>query len=360
MLWYVRAEIGDEPGALARLAGTVAELSGNILELRVHTGLGAAVDELVIDVPDAVGIAELTDCVRGSGAARVFVRRADTHELVDATTRALDLSDALIRGSEDITDALVALLRADDAGWTPDESGPPPADDVMRLRGITAGHLWVRRPGLAFTGAEYARARALVRVARTMVGFDERRTESTVLTDGRSVLLREAGCGDVAGVVELHERCSAATQRARYLGAVPTRARMHYLLTRATGHAMVATDDRHRVVAMANLLVEGPEAELAVLVEDRWQRGGLGTVLARRMLRVAARRGCQVVHAHGAPDNRAFDGLVRRLGCALRDGTDAGIRTVTLSVGGQGDEPAAERFWDDPDPHLELELAEWP
>jgi GNAT superfamily N-acetyltransferase len=358
MLWYVRAEIGDEPGTLARLAGTVAELAGNILELRVHTGLGAAVDELVIDVPDSVGIAELTDCVRGSGATRVYVRRADTHELVDATTRALDLADGLIRGNEDITDALVALLRADDAGWSADESGPAATDDVMRLRGITSGHLWVRRPGLAFTGAEYARARALVRVARTMVGFDERRTESVALTDGRSVVLREAGCGDVASVVELHERCSAATQRARYLGAVPTRSRMHYLLTQARGHAMVATDDRHRVVAMANLLVEGAEAELAVLVEDRWQRGGLGTVLARRMLRVAGRRGCDVVHAHGAPDNRAFGGLVRRLGAALRDVTDAGVRTVTLPVAGHGEEPG--RFWDDPDPALELDLAEWP
>jgi GNAT superfamily N-acetyltransferase len=360
MLWYVRAEIGDEPGTLARLAGTVAELAGNILELRVHTGLGAAVDELVIDVPDAVGIAQLTDCVRGSGASRVYVRRADTHELVDATTRALDLADGLIRGSEDVTAALVAMLRADDAGWTADESGPAEAEDVMRLRGITSGHLWVRRTGLAFTGAEYARARALVRVARTMVGFDSRRTESAALTDGRSVQLREAGCGDVAAVVEMHERCSAATQQARYLGAAPTRSRMHYLLTRAPGHAMVATDDRHRVVAVANLLVEGPEAELALLVEDRWQGSGLGTVLARRMLRVAGRRGCHVVHAHGAPDNRAFGGLVRRLGCTLRDLTDAGIRTVTLSVAGHDETPAADRFWDDPDPHLELDLAEWP
>lgn len=358
MLWYVRAEIGDEPGTLARLAGTVAELAGNILELRVHSGVGAAIDELVIDVPDAVGIAGLTDCVRRSGAARVYVRRADTHELVDATTRALDLADGLIRGGEDITDALVALLRADDAGWTADESGPAASHDVMRLRGITSGHLWVRRSGLAFTGAEYARARALVRVARTMVGFDERRTESAALTDGRTVVLREAGCGDVAAVVELHERCSAATQRARYLGAVPSRGRLHHLLVRAGGHAMVATDDRHRVVAMANLVVEGPEAELAVLVEDRWQRNGLGTVLARRMLRVAARRGCHVVHAHGAPGSPAFDGLVRRLGGALRDTVDAGIRSVTLPVAGHTDEP--ERFWDDPDPQLELDLAVWP
>ena len=54
---------------------------------------------------------------------------------------------------------------------------------------------------------------------------------------------------------------------------------------------------------MANLVGEGDLAEVALLVEDAWQRRGLGTALLRRLSALAARVGYAALVAYTSADN---------------------------------------------------------
>ncbi len=55
------------------------------------------------------------------------------------------------------------------------------------------------------------------------------------------------------------------------------------------------------------------QAEIAMTVEDAWQRRGLGKRLAVRLASLASDRGYDTFVATMLPDNRAALGLVRRL-----------------------------------------------
>jgi ribosomal protein S18 acetylase RimI-like enzyme len=54
-------------------------------------------------------------------------------------------------------------------------------------------------------------------------------------------------------------------------------------------------------------------AEIAITVEDAWQRQGIGEQLARELAELARRRGYEVFVARIMPSNRAALGLVRKV-----------------------------------------------
>jgi len=70
-------------------------------------------------------------------------------------------------------------------------------------------------------------------------------------------------------------------------------------------------------------------AEVAVLVEDAWQRAGVGRQLLAALTDLAARRGVRTVTATVQPDNRPVLGLVRRLLPGSTVTPDADVLTVT-------------------------------
>ncbi|WP_238424350.1 GNAT family N-acetyltransferase [Micromonospora parastrephiae] len=98
---------------------------------------------------------------------------------------------------------------------------------------------------------------------------------------------------------------------------------------------MVATTSdgaAESVVAMANLLGEGDEAEVALLVRDDWQRRGLGSALLRRLARHADQAGYAALLLHVQAENTPMLRTVRRLdrpGSADRDGA---LLTLTLPL----------------------------
>ena len=85
---------------------------------------------------------------------------------------------------------------------------------------------------------------------------------------------------------------------------------------------------------MATLIAEGDLGEVAVLVEDRWQRRGIGTALLRRLLGYAERARFAALVAHTAADNVAMLRTLRRLGAATTD-RDGSMVSVTLPVPGR-------------------------
>ncbi|MET7749391.1 GNAT family N-acetyltransferase [Micromonospora sp. NPDC005367] len=102
---------------------------------------------------------------------------------------------------------------------------------------------------------------------------------------------------------------------------------------------MTADGTAESVVAVANLLGEGDEAEVALLVRDDWQRRGLGSALLRRLVRHADRAGYAALVLHVQADDTAMLRTVDRLNSAVRTEVDGGILTLTLPL------TAPVRWW---------------
>jgi GNAT superfamily N-acetyltransferase len=74
------------------------------------------------------------------------------------------------------------------------------------------------------------------------------------------------------------------------------------------------------------------EAEIALTVDDAWQRRGVGTSLARRLMALAAQRGFNRFVANILPENRAALGLVRELGPDVSVRWDSGAYVATIPL----------------------------
>ncbi|MGX6605819.1 GNAT family N-acetyltransferase [Micromonosporaceae bacterium Da 78-11] len=345
-LWRIRATVDDRPGYLSVLTASLALRSVNILAVQVHTTEAGAVDDFLVDTPDAMTEADLLAAVARGRGRDTFVARAEAQGLADPPTRALALAGRLIRDPDSLGEALVALLDATEVRWRPEPLTGRAGFDAerMTLDDPAGGSYEVLRGRPTFTPAEYARAQALVELSSAVLRHHQEHA-TLLLPDGAELIIRVAGIDDLEDVQRMHERSSAATRQRRYLGGSgPSEARLRRLIEPAGGLTLLAESADGRVVAMANLLAEGDLAEIALLVEDSWQQRGIGTALLRRLLAHAERGRFAAVVAHTAADNVAMLRTLRRLGTgpADRDGT---LATVTLPLPGHrpvGDEtPAA-------------------
>jgi GNAT superfamily N-acetyltransferase len=346
-LWRIRATVDDRPGYLSVLTASLALRSVNILAVQVHTTEAGAVDDFLIDAPDAMSEADLLAAIARGRGRDAFVARAEAQGLADQPTRALALAGRLVHDPEGLGESLAALLDADEVRWRPDHPrGHGFSESRMTLADPAGGSYLVIRPAPAFTPAEFARAQALVEVGGALL---RRQAEQVtlLLRDGAELLVRPATADDAEGVRGLHARSSAASRQRRYLsgaGRAPADARLRRLLEPAGGITLLAVHHEPRtgeeqVVAMANLIAEGDLAEAALLVEDAWQRRGLGTALLRRLLGRAGRSGFAAVVAHTAADNVAMLRTLRRIGTGVTD-RDGALVSVTVPVGQP--EPATE------------------
>jgi GNAT superfamily N-acetyltransferase len=343
-LWRIRATVDDRPGYLSVLTASLALKSVNILAVQVHTTEGGAVDDFLVDAPDTMTELDLLAAVAKGRGRDAFVTRAEAQGLADQPTRALAMAGRLVHEPEVLGEALVTLLDATDVRWRPYPAFDQPGvhGGRMTLADPAGGSYEVLRALPAFTPAEYARARALVELAAAITRH-QRENVTVMLPDGAEVTLRPAGTDDLAAVRELHDHCSVATLRRRYLGGGrPAEARLRRLLEPVGGVTLLAVAPGGRVVAMASLLAEGELGEIAVLVEDSWQRRGLGTALLRRLRGHAERAGFAALVAHTGADNVAMLRTLHRLGAGPLE-RDGALVSVTLPAAVQpvGDETPA-------------------
>ena len=335
-LWRIRATVDDRPAYLSVLTASLALGSVNSLAVQVHTTEAGAVDDFLVDALDSMAEAELLAAVTKGRGRDAFVTRAEAQGLVDQPTRALALAARLVHEPDTLGEALVALLDATEVRWRPEPPTGRPGYDAerMTLADPAGGSFEVLRRRPAFTPAEYARAQSLVEVSGAVLRRDDEQT-TLLLPDGAELVVRQATPDDLDGVRRLHERSSAATLQRRYFaGGGPNAARLARLLEPAGGGRTLLAVAGDRVVAMANLLAEGDLGEIAMLVEDDWQRRGVGTALLRRLFAYAGRARFAALVAHTSADNVAMLRTLRRLGAgaADRDGT---MVSVTLPVPGQ-------------------------
>ncbi|MGW3605340.1 GNAT family N-acetyltransferase [Micromonospora sp. NPDC005161] len=330
-LWRIRATVDDRPGYLSVLTASLALRGVNILTVQVQPTEHGAVDDFLVDAPDALDEAELLAAVERGRGRDCWVARSEARGLADQPTRVLGLANRLVRDPDATGEALSTLLGADSVSWRPASTGVDRGiiGTRMLLADPAGGSFALRRAAPAFTPAEYARAQALVELAATVARRAAEQV-TVVLPDGAELAVRPACAHDLPGVLELHEGCSPRTRQRRYLSgaALPQQARLRRLLEPSRGLTLLATathdDDAESVVAMANLLGEGDEAEVALLVRDDWQWRGLGSVLLRRLARHADQAGYAALVLHVQAENTPMLRTLRRLNrpsSTERDGT---------------------------------------
>jgi GNAT superfamily N-acetyltransferase len=143
-------------------------------------------------------------------------------------------------------------------------------------------------------------------------------------------------------------RCTAETRYRRFHGPVKTLPEryladalsgtpFHYALVACPAPDLAAPDGGSQdggVVALASCrTVDEGAAELGLLIEDAWQRHGLGTRLLRDLVGYAAGAGLRVLEAQLLAEQAWIAGLLRPYGsCRLRS-TWSGVLNVTVRLG---------------------------
>jgi hypothetical protein len=166
-LWRIRATVDDRPGFLSVLTASLALRKVNILSVQVHTTEAGAVDDFLVEAPDDLTVADLTEAVRRGRGRDPWVAQADVRGLIDEPTRVLALAGKVVDETATLEEALASLLGDCDISWRADTSTGAQGYTAtgMQLQDPAGGTLYVHRPAPTFTPAEYARAQALVGLA---------------------------------------------------------------------------------------------------------------------------------------------------------------------------------------------------
>jgi GNAT superfamily N-acetyltransferase len=147
MLWRVRTNLPDRPGALALLAERCGLADINILGLQIFPGVVAVTDELVLRAPEEWTPERLVRLVEEAGGTAVSVLRASEAALTDQPTRYVQAARELVARPESFPDVVGRLFDATGEG------------DLMEL---AVGGVQVQlRRATAFTATEHARGAAM-------------------------------------------------------------------------------------------------------------------------------------------------------------------------------------------------------
>ncbi|WKX73894.1 GNAT family N-acetyltransferase [Streptomyces sp. XD-27] len=350
-LWRMRTTVRDEPGSLATLCGAFAQARVDILTLQTHPLAEGTVDEFLLRVPASLQPAELTRTVADAGGSETWLERADPHDLVDAPTRVLNLATRTALDAAELPLALRQLLgrctirsrpakslAGSGLAGSPAGDGTPPVEGVleetvMRLRDPSGGVISIERPYLPFTPTEFARARALVELDARLGPRIPHRSDVLTLPEGNEITVRRAGTGDLAEARAMHERCSADTLAQRYHGPVADADRyLDHLLSPRFGRTLAARAGSGRLVALGHLLWDGDETEIALLVEDEWQRRGVGSELLRRLVELAREARCESVYVVTRSANTGMVAAMRGLGLPLDYQIEEGTLVITARL----------------------------
>jgi hypothetical protein len=167
-LWRIRTTVRDSPGELAGLAAVLGRRGVNILGVQLYPLGDGVADEFVVEAPPFLGAGELEKAVRSGHGTHPEITRAHVRDLADLPTRALRLAGRVVVSPDALPDALNELCGPCSVVTMPALPGRAPELDGTTLR-LPDGHgrvLVLARPMSPFTPAEYARARALVELAR--------------------------------------------------------------------------------------------------------------------------------------------------------------------------------------------------
>jgi acetyltransferase len=167
------------------------------------------------------------------------------------------------------------------------------------------------------------------------------------LKDGTPVTVRPIRPEDEPSMVRFHESLSEQSVYMRYFHAMHvTQRTAHERLTRICfidydrEMALVA-EERDPETGEREILGVGrlsrdhavpDEAEFSVLVSDRYQRQGLGTILLDKLLKVGRREGISRITADILPNNRPMQRVSTSAGFQLRHDPEEGVVKADLDL----------------------------
>jgi GNAT superfamily N-acetyltransferase len=330
VLWRVRTTLSDRPGSLATLARHCGEQRVNILALQIFPGLSGVTDELVLRAPSGWGVPDVARLVEGAGGSQVTVGECSEHALVDAPIQYLHALSQLRHDPTKLRELLARLLDAhagpgDDLRAVQDELRVDVGAEVVELRRTAS-----------FTATEHARAVAFAEVAAELVGRgqdDAGHVDSPSPGASSPPVVRVATLEDTDALMRMHVRCSADTIYRRYatpLARIDDRFARRLLL--AGGGALVAAVGTEVVGVASMSTCEDDVAEVTVLVEDGWQRRGIGGRLLASAARLARAHGAREVVLRSHTHNPALMALAFASGLRARIRLEGDTVVVTVGV----------------------------
>ncbi|MET7369229.1 GNAT family N-acetyltransferase [Streptomyces sp. NPDC005566] len=354
VLWRMRTTVRDTPGTLAALCIALARHRIDILTLQTHPLAEGTVDEFLLRAPAALPAQQLTREISAAGGSATWIERADAHDLVDAPTRVLGLATRTALDAAELPLALRQLLgrctihslpALSITGRPTGESAPVEGvleETVMRLRDPSGGVITVERPYLPFTPTEFARARALVELDARLGPRVPRSEHVLTLPEGNEITVRRADRSDLPAARAMHDRCSDHTLGLRYHGPVRDADRyLDHLLSPRFGRTLTVQTASGRLVALGHLLWDGDETEVALMVEDDWQRRGIGSELLGRLVDMAVEAGCESVYAVTQAHNTGMVAAMRALSLPLDYQIEEGTLVITARLGAAPGLPTA-------------------
>jgi acetyltransferase len=158
------------------------------------------------------------------------------------------------------------------------------------------------------------------------------------LPDQRRLRVRPLRPSEEGTIRELDAHLSARTRYLRFLSHLPAIPdSVLRLLTRVDYRrclSLVAEYDvngRREVVALGSFsALEDGAAELGLVVRDDWQRMGVGTLLAGRVMRAAADRGFARFVGYVLWENVAMRKILRRIGRVVSTRSSPGVSEITF------------------------------
>ena len=324
MLWQVRTLLEDRPGSLAALSVACGDQLVNILGLQIFPATdGRVVDELVLHTPGGWTAQDIEQLFALAGVDEIVVSECSPHALEDQPTRYLRAAQVVTEEPELLEGQLCRLLGAFPVDGLPgletlvldDDAGP-----VVRLS---------RR--VPFTDTEVARAAELRRLAAPAPG-------PAPDPAGEAWTVRLGTVADATALVAMHERCSSETVCRRYHAPLPRLSpRLARAMLEPTGGLSLVITVGDEIVGMGMLApdptsADGTDAEVGLLVEDRWQRQGHGTRLLRALVVEAATRGLRTLTCQVRPDNEAVLPTISRAELHARVSAADGLTVYRVPV----------------------------
>lgn len=331
--WRLRIRMDDRPGMLARIAIRMADLECNILGLTVLPVPGGVLDEVVVRPATGLTKDQLVRAIQDEGCECSAIADGDIRELVDASAATLLSATRAIEDPSRRAEVLREVLAADLVTVVPVSEANPGRTEGGHRAVFTVDSdnaLVARRRWAPFVQLELTRAEALLGLlagARINVAGPAVAT----CTDGTAIVLRQGQPGDAEAVFELHSRCSTDTLFQRYHGGLRGMPRrwLHRLLVPPRGISLLAVCGRE-VIGLGQLIpgASGEIAEISLLVQDSWQRKGVGTALMARLAVVAAARGHRRLMAVSLPGRDSIYRTAVRAGLSPEQPEEEGLLRI--------------------------------
>ena len=338
--WRLRIDVVDRPGGLARLVRALSALHVHVVGTWVLSSKdGIRTIDLAVTVPETISGETLLAAAMAAGS-NGHVMEGSADDGLDLPTRVLDGATELVTNPGSAPLAAATLVEADSFEVTDATEGDDDAADVLRLQWTADRHVVLHRDWAPFARAEQTRASALLRLAGAIAGSegDARSLGWVEPVKGEgTVWIRLGRPEDADAVAAMHERCSEETLYRRYLTGV-TEWRELALRRLSGGHrgaTLVVMSEDGSIVGLGNVFPDdsddasdGHSAELAVIIEDRYQGRWIGTALLRRMLELAQRLGVQEVVATLLAGNKQMLSLLETTGLCWTRELDKGVLTA--------------------------------